>query len=48
MTDTGAPRALLANAITGLRLAPEWEGALGFDEFRNRCTQSSTVVGRAS
>jgi predicted P-loop ATPase len=33
MTDTGAPRALLANAITALRLAPEWEGVLGFNEF---------------
>ncbi len=28
-----APRAVLANAITALRLAPEWEGVLGFNEF---------------
>ena len=33
VTDTGAPRALLANAITALRLTPEWDGVLGFNEF---------------
>ena len=33
MTDRGTPRALLANAITALRLAPEWDGVLGFNEF---------------
>ncbi len=27
------PRALLANAITALRYAPEWVGVLGYDEF---------------
>ena len=26
---------ILANAITALRLAPEWQGALAFDEFRS-------------
>ncbi len=31
--EFGAPRAVLANAITALRLAPEWDGVLGFNEF---------------
>ena len=31
--DKGFPKALLANAITALRLAPEWAGVLGFNEF---------------
>lgn len=31
--DRGAPRAVLANAITALRVAPEWDGVLGFNEF---------------
>ena len=29
----GNPRAVLANAITALRNAPEWGGVLGFNEF---------------
>jgi predicted P-loop ATPase len=29
----GAPKPILANAITALRLAPEWAGVLGFNEF---------------
>jgi len=29
----GAPKALLAKAITALREAPEWKGALSFNEF---------------
>ena len=33
MNDRGAPKALLANAITALRSAPEWAGVLGFNEF---------------
>lgn len=33
MTDRGTPRAVLANAIIALRLAPEWDGVLGFNEF---------------
>ena len=37
MSDRGAPRAVLANAITALRLAPEWDGVLGFNEF-STCT----------
>ncbi len=37
MTDRGTPRAVLANAITALRLAPEWDGVLGFNEF-SMCT----------
>jgi predicted P-loop ATPase len=31
------PRATLANAITALRMAPEFDGAFAFDEFRS-CT----------
>lgn len=33
VNDSRAPRAVLANAITALRLAPEWDGVLGFNEF---------------
>jgi hypothetical protein len=33
LTPTKQPRPLLANAVTALRLAPEWECALGYDEF---------------
>jgi predicted P-loop ATPase len=33
VTGDGKPRALLANAITALQYAPEWEGVLGFNEF---------------
>ncbi len=33
LNDARAPRALLANAITALRLAPEWDSVLGFNEF---------------
>ena len=33
MTDRGTPRAVLANAITALRLAAEWDGVLGFNEL---------------
>ncbi|MCX6620333.1 MAG: bifunctional DNA primase/polymerase, partial [Acidobacteria bacterium] len=29
----GNPKPVLANAITALRLAPEWSGVLGFNEF---------------
>lgn len=32
----GNPRALLANAITALREAPEWSGVIAFDEFSLR------------
>lgn len=28
------PRAILANAMTALRLAPEWQGRLAYDETR--------------
>ena len=31
--EKGVPKALLANAITALRGAPEWAGVLGFNEF---------------
>jgi predicted P-loop ATPase len=30
---TGAPRALLANAVTAFRNAPEWKGVLAYNEF---------------
>src|SRR5262245_56107926 len=33
VNETGAPRVILANAITALREAPEWDGVLGFNEF---------------
>ena len=33
---SGAPRPLLANAITAFRSAPEWEGLLWFDAFHQR------------
>ncbi len=33
MNERGSPRAVLANAITALRSAPEWDGVLGFNEF---------------
>lgn len=33
VTSTGAPRPLLANAITALREAPSWFGVLAYDEF---------------
>ncbi len=33
-STSGAPKALLANGLMALRLAPEWAGAIGFDEFR--------------
>jgi predicted P-loop ATPase len=32
-TSKGMPKAVLANAITALRLAPEWAGVLGFNDF---------------
>ena len=31
--EKGFPKALLANAITALRDAPEWQGVLAFNEF---------------
>jgi predicted P-loop ATPase len=33
LNDNGGPKAILANAITALRHAPEWAGVLGFNEF---------------
>jgi predicted P-loop ATPase len=33
VTDRGTSRAVLANAITAFRLASEWNGVLGFNEF---------------
>jgi predicted P-loop ATPase len=35
-TRTGGPLACLANVITALRYAPEWQGVLGFNEFALR------------
>jgi predicted P-loop ATPase len=34
--NTGTIKPILANAITALRHAPEWQGALAFDEFAIR------------
>lgn len=36
VNDKGQPRAILANAITALRSAPEWSGVLAWDEFAMR------------
>jgi len=33
VTGTGAPKPLLANAITALREAPAWRGVLAYDQF---------------
>lgn len=33
VTREGTPKPVLANAITALRLAPEWDGVLAFNEF---------------
>lgn len=33
LTSTGAPKTLLANAITALREAPAWQGVLAYDQF---------------
>jgi predicted P-loop ATPase len=33
LTPTKTPRPLLANALTALRQAPEWQGVLAYDEF---------------
>jgi predicted P-loop ATPase len=32
----GGPKPILANAITALRFAPDWQGVLGYDEFALR------------
>jgi predicted P-loop ATPase len=33
LTPTKTPKPLLANALTALRQAPEWQGVLAYDEF---------------
>ena len=33
LTPTKTPKPLLANALTALRHAPEWQGVLAYDEF---------------
>ncbi|WP_024514297.1 VapE domain-containing protein [Bradyrhizobium sp. Tv2a-2] len=38
VTATGAPKALLANAMTALRDAPAWQGCLAYDEFSHQTT----------
>jgi hypothetical protein len=35
-SDAGNPKAVVANAITALREAPEWRDILWFDEFRQQ------------
>jgi predicted P-loop ATPase len=35
---SGRPEALLLNAVIALREAPEWEGVIWHDAFRNQCT----------
>lgn len=39
----GKPRAILANAVTALRHAPEWEGVIGFNEFSLAVTMLKTA-----
>jgi predicted P-loop ATPase len=34
LTATHRPKSLLANALTALRRAPEWQGVLAYDEFQ--------------
>jgi predicted P-loop ATPase len=34
LTATHKPKSLLANAVTALRCAPEWQGVLAYDEFQ--------------
>src|SRR5207249_3485743 len=42
--DKGAPKALLANAITVLRNAPEWQGVLAYNQFfLNTVTQKPVL-----
>lgn len=36
LSNDGNPRATIANALAAFRLAPEWEGVLGYDEFAGR------------
>jgi putative DNA primase/helicase len=36
LNDSGAAKPVLANAISALELAPEWQGVVGFDEFSQR------------
>jgi putative DNA primase/helicase len=36
LSDNGAAKPVLANAILALQLAPEWSGVVGFDEFSQR------------
>jgi hypothetical protein len=41
LNKQGAIKPLLANAITCLRLAPEWQGAIGFNELSGRLVKLS-------
>lgn len=36
ISNKAGPKPILANVITGLRLAPEWRGILQFDDFKQR------------
>lgn len=42
LSPTDMPRAILANALVPLRLAPEWAGVLRFDSFAMRMTVGAT------
>ncbi len=37
MSEDRKPRALIANVVTALRLAPEWRGVIRYDEFSRAC-----------
>jgi predicted P-loop ATPase len=48
VTKTGAPRALLANAVIAFREAPQWVGILHFDAFHQRTMLRGKAAWSAS
>lgn len=47
-TKDGSPRALLANAITALRQAPEWDGVFAYNEFTMTVSATSATPWNAT
>jgi Virulence-associated protein E-like domain len=43
MTEKGNPKPLLVNAVTALRQAPEWQGLVWFNAFRNQAFLRGTT-----